>query len=201
MKKEWMDSPIVKTLLESGLSEDYIEKAIANKDILIDEEEKEEKKEGEGKDDNEDKKEKKVEKQEDIEKSIENAFEKSFSGLGEIMKSAMLEVTTPLLEKISNLEKNLQKSVPEFKAPLNMAVIEKSIDSEGNEKTEATISVSQQRNVVRNLISSALEQAPEDIRKSLESDSLDFLMNPYADTVGANLAQHIYKSYNIKLAK
>lgn len=208
--EDYKDNEIVKSLLDLGFSQEYIEKAVDAGDIKVDDEDDEEKhgnsnlKKGCGKkvekseDEEEDKSEEEVEKSEDEEEEKESKNEdlkKSFISMNETLEFLAKSVAT-LTEKVEALG----KQTPSFKSEglNNIQAIEKSFRKDENNKIE--MNIISQRAVVSKAISNALESAPEDIAKSLQDDALAYLTNPEADTVGEDLARYMYQK-GIKFVK
>lgn len=203
--EDYKDNEIVKSLLDLGFSQEYIEKAVDAGDIKVDDDNKDdeekcdnsnlkkgcgkkvEKSEDEEEKESEDEKEKKESKNEDL--------KKSFISMNETLESLAKSVAT-LTEKVEALG----KQTPSFKSEglNNIQAIEKSFHKDENNKIE--MNIISQRAVVSKAISNALESAPEDIAKSLQDDALAYLTNPEADTVGEDLARYMYQK-GIKFVK
>ena len=75
--------------------------------------------------------------------------------------------------------------------------LEEQVDEEG----KTLLSVTKQRPLVMAAINKAIENAGEELEKSIGDDALVFLANTEADTVGKDLAKFMYEKYNIKLQK
>lgn len=203
--EDYKDNEIVKSLLDLGFSQEYIEKAVDAGEIKIDDkDEKEEKCDNSnlkkccGKNVEKSEEESKEESEEEVEKSEEAKNEdlkKSFINMNETLASLAKSVAT-LTEKVEALG----KQTPSFKSEglSNIQAIEKSFHKDENNKLE--MNIISQRAVVSKAISNALESASEDIAKSLQNDALAYLTNPEADTVGEDLARYMYQK-GIKLVK
>lgn len=134
----------------------------------------------------------------------------------DIMKS-LGSVFTPLME-------NFQKSIDKFQETVdgindkldkmsgvtpmfrseglnNMTAIQKSFEERKDEAGKYEVNVVKDRPMAVKLIEKSLEEAPEDIAKSLESDALAYLINPDAETVGENLARYMYEKNGVKFVK
>ena len=76
---------------------------------------------------------------------------------------------------------------------VKMKKMEKDKGNEKDEEGKTEINIITQRSIASQAISKALDGIKDDeIKKSLESDALAFLMNPEAETVGENLARYMY---------
>lgn len=224
--KEFKDDPLYKALENSGFSAEDIATMVANGDVTFEksksvadmkESEKKEDKNIDNdkkhiddlkKDEKEDEKDKKDLK-EDI-KEKEDKVEKSFSM--EDMKAfgASLAVnivkgmTEAMNERFGNIEKSLESfgaQTPSFKGVQTSAVLEKSMKPEVDEDGKTLLSVTKQRPLVMAAINKAVENAGEELEKSIGDDALAFLADSQAETVGQDLAKFMYEKYNIKLQK
>lgn len=227
MKVEYKENAIVKSLLIAGFSEDYIEKAIASGDIKIEkaepaagdhESETKQEKDINKLEKEAVEKEKKVKKDEKdtaedknaegIKKSDDDDMMKSFEVT--IMKS-IGSTFAPLFESMQRSIDGLQSEVKEMKgnsAPAfrsagldNLNALQKSMKFEKGEDGKYELNIISQRPAIAKVIEKALDTAPEDIRKSLESDALAYLTNPEAETVGEDLARYMYANKGIKFVK
>ena len=91
--------------------------------------------------------------------------------------------------------KALKEQTPSFRSEglVNLSAIQKSMSFEKDEEGKTEINIVTQRSIASQAISKALDGIKDDeIKKSLESDALAFLMNPEAETVGENLARYMY---------
>jgi hypothetical protein len=79
--------------------------------------------------------------------------------------------------------------------------LEKAMKPEVDEEGKTLLSVTKQRPLVMAAINKAIENAGEELEKSIGDDALVFLANTEADTVGKDLAKFMYEKYNIKLQK
>ena len=134
----------------------------------------------------------------------------------DIMKS-LGSVFAPLME-------NFQKSIDKFQETVdgindkldkmsgvppmfrseglnNMTAIQKSFEERKDEAGKYEVNVVKDRPMAVKLIEKSLEEAPESIAKSLESDALAYLINPDAETVGENLARYMYEKNGVKFVK
>lgn len=209
--EEYKDNKIVKSLLDLGFSQDYIEKCVESGEIKLEksscmkksdsdsdtEEEDVEKKEVKEKvEEEKSEKEKKDKKHcKDCEEE-DDKLAKSFEMFNATV-NALNKSIGELNDKIDRLNNN---QTPNFKSQGldNVRAIEKSFTKDENDKYE--VNVINQRAVASKLISQAIESAPEEIAKSLEDDALAYLTNPEANTVGENLARYMYKK-GIKFVK
>lgn len=224
--KEFKDDPLYKALENSGFSAEDIATMVANGDVTFEksksvadmkESEKKEDKNIEDdkkhiddlkKDEKEDEKDKKDLK-EDI-KEKEDKVEKSFSmddmkAFGASLAANIVKGMTEVMnERFGNIEKSLESfgaQTPSFKGVQTSAVLEKAMKPEADEEGKTLLSVTKQRPLVMAAINKAIENAGEELEKSIGDDALVFLANTEADTVGKDLAKFMYEKYNIKLQK
>lgn len=224
--KEFKDDPLYKALENSGFSAEDIATMVANGDVTFEksksvadmkESEKKEDKNIEDdkkhiddlkKDEKEDEKDKKDLK-EDI-KEKEDKVEKSFSmddmkAFGASLAANIVKGMTEVMnERFGNIEKSLESfgaQTPSFKGVQTSAVLEKAMKPEVDEEGKTLLSVTKQRPLVMVAINKAIENAGEELEKSIGDDALVFLANTEADTVGKDLAKFMYEKYNIKLQK
>lgn len=224
--KKFKDDPLYKALENSGFSAEDIATMVANGDVTFEKsksvaemkesEKKEDKNIGNDekhiddlkKDEKEDKKDKKDLK-EDI-KEKEDKVEKSFSmddmkAFGASLAANIVKGMTEVMnERFGNIEKSLESfgaQTPSFKGVQTSAVLEKAMKPEVDEEGKTLLSVTKQRPLVMAAINKAIENAGEELEKSIGDDALVFLANTEADTVGKDLAKFMYEKYNIKLQK
>lgn len=224
--KEFKDDPLYKALENSGFSAEDIATMVANGDVtfeksksVADMKESEKKKDKNidndkkhiddlKKDEKEDEKDKKDLK-EDI-KEKEDKVEKSFSmedmkAFGASLAANIVKgMTEAMNERFGNIEKSLESfgaQTPSFKGVQTSAVLEKSMKPEVDEDGKTLLSVTKQRPLVMAAINKAVENAGEELEKSIGDDALAFLADSQAETVGQDLAKFMYEKYNIKLQK
>jgi hypothetical protein len=224
--KEFKDDPLYKALENSGFSAEDIATMVANGDVTFEksksvadmkESEKKEDKNIDNdkkhiddlkKDEKEDEKDKKDLK-EDI-KEKEDKVEKSFSmedmkAFGASLAANIVKgMTEAMNERFGNIEKSLESfgaQTPSFKGVQTSAVLEKSMKPEVDEDGKTLLSVTKQRPLVMAVINKAVENAGEELEKSIGDDALAFLADSQAETVGQDLAKFMYEKYNIKLQK
>lgn len=224
--KEFKDDPLYKALENSGFSAEDIATMVENGDVTFEKsksvadmkesEKKEDKNIGNDKkhiddlkkDEKEDEKDKKDLK-EDI-KEKEDKVEKSFSmddmkAFGASLAANIVKGMTEVMnERFGNIEKSLESfgaQTPSFKGVQTSAVLEKAMKPEVDEDGKTLLSVTKQRPLVMAAINKAVENAGEELEKSIGDDALVFLANTEADTVGKDLAKFMYEKYNIKLQK
>lgn len=224
--KEFKDDPLYKALENSGFSAEDIATMVANGDVTFEksksvadmkESEKKENKNIDNdkkhiddlkKDEKEDEKDKKDLK-EDI-KEKEDKVEKSFSmedmkAFGASLAANIVKgMTEAMNERFGNIEKSLESfgaQTPSFKGVQTSAVLEKSMKPEVDEDGKTLLSVTKQRPLVMAAINKAVENAGEELEKSIGDDALAFLADSQAETVGQDLAKFMYEKYNIKLQK
>lgn len=224
--KEFKDDPLYKALENSGFSAEDIATMVANGDVTFEKsksvaemkesEKKEDKNIGNDekhiddlkKDEKEDKKDEKDLK-EDI-KEKEDKVEKSFSmddmkAFGASLAANIVKGMTEVMnERFSNIEKSLESfgtQTPSFKGVQTSAVLEKSMKPEVDEDGKTLLSVTKQRPLVMAAINKAIENAGEELEKSIGDDALIFLADSQAETIGQDLAKFMYEKYNIKFQK
>lgn len=224
--KEFKDDPLYKALENSGFSAEDIATMVANGDVTFEKsksvaemkesEKKEDKNIGNDekhiddlkKDEKEDKKDEKDLK-EDI-KEKEDKVEKSFSmddmkAFGASLAANIVKGMTEVMnERFGNIEKSLESfgtQTPSFKGVQTSAVLEKSMKPEVDEDGKTLLSVTKQRPLVMAAINKAIENAGEELEKSIGDDALIFLADSQAETIGQDLAKFMYEKYNIKLQK
>ena len=220
---------LVKSLLDSGFSEETIAGWINSGDITL----KSEGAEGDGGEQEPDKDEKK--KSEgcdgdgkegegaDPEPPIAKSFDKdelmkSLSSVlderDDVLKSMVADSVKDVLAKVDTLMKSVDglavkidaigDQAPAFKsAGLNRAVLEKSIGGGAKDDNDKTIlSVSRDRMVVRALIEKAIdEEKDEAIQKSLRDETLNYLIDPIGGAIGETAARYMYNNKNVRLVK
>nr|DAG96103.1 MAG TPA: hypothetical protein [Herelleviridae sp.] len=224
--KEFKDDPLYKALENSGFSAEDIATMVANGDVTFEksksvadmkESEKKEDKNIDNdkkhiddlkKDEKEDEKDKKDLK-EDI-KEKEDKVEKSFSmedmkAFGASLAANIVKgMTEAMNERFGNIEKSLESfgaQTPSFKGVQTSAVLEKSMKPEVDEDGKTLLSVTKQRPLVMAAINKAVENAGEELEKSIGDDALIFLADSQAETIGQDLAKFMYEKYNIKFQK
>nr|DAJ30678.1 MAG TPA: hypothetical protein [Caudoviricetes sp.] len=224
--KEFKDDPLYKALENSGFSAEDIATMVANGDVTFEKsksvaemkesEKKEDKNIGNDekhiddlkKDEKEDKKDEKDLK-EDI-KEKEDKVEKSFSmddmkAFGASLAANIVKGMTEVMnERFGNIEKSLESfgaQTPSFKGVQTSAVLEKSMKPEVDEDGKTLLSVTKQRPLVMAAINKAIENAGEELEKSIGDDALIFLADSQAETIGQDLAKFMYEKYNIKFQK
>lgn len=224
--KEFKDDPLYKALENSGFSAEDIATMVENGDVTFEksksvadmkESEKKEDKNIDNdkkhiddlkKDEKEDKKDKKDLK-EDI-KEKEDKVEKSFSmddmkAFGASLAANIVKGMTEVMnERFGNIEKSLESfgaQTPSFKGVQTSAVLEKSMKPEVDEDGKTLLSVTKQRPLVMAAINKAVENAGEELEKSIGDDALIFLADSQTETIGQDLAKFMYEKYNIKFQK
>lgn len=211
---------LVKSLLDSGFSEETIAGWINSGDITL----KSEDPEGDG-DENEpdDVSDDPEGEGADPEPPIAKSFDgeelmKSLTSVlderDDLLKSMVADSFKDVLVKVDGLAKSIDSLVakidaignqaPAFKsAGLNRAILEKSIGGgvkDDNDKT--VLSVSRDRAVVRALIEKAIdEEKDEAIQKSLRDETLNYLIDPVGGAIGETAARYMYNNKNVRLVK
>lgn len=198
--KEFKDDPLYKALENSGFSAEDIATMVANGDVTFEKSKSvAEMKESEKK---EDLKEDIKEKEDKVEKSFPMDDMKAFgASLAANIVKGMTEVMN---ERFGNIEKSLESfgaQTPSFKGVQTSAVLEKSMKPEVDEDGKTLLSVTKQRPLVMAAINKAIENAGEELEKSIGDDALIFLADSQAETIGQDLAKFMYEKYNIKFQK
>lgn len=200
MKKEnYQDNAIVKALKQAGFDDEYIEKAIADGKITLDEEgndkETDPSKEKDKMKKNVDKEKEGCEKE--LEKSIDSDFLKSFGNnlLKSFSDSLLESVKGMIVPELEELKKSIaiisQQPQPFKSEGLNgLSFLEKSIKKDENGKL--VVNVISQRSLAKSLIEKELNSMDEDVRKSMSSEALAYLANPEAEIVGESLARYMF---------
>lgn len=195
MNEKILKDPTVQLLKSVGFSDDYILKGIESGEIILKSEDAAGAHESETKqEDGINKLEKEAVEKEDeketvekIQKSIGDSFAKSINPLFESLQKS--------IEGLREDVKALKEQTPSFRSEglVNLSAIQKSMSFEKDEEGKTEINIMTQRPIASQAISKALDGIKDDeIKKSLESDALAFLMNPEAETVGENLARYMY---------
>lgn len=214
MDEKYLNDPIVSLMKSMGFSDEYI---MANVKI-----EKSENGAAAGDHESEIKEEKDINK---LEKEDEKNTAKDKDAEGEkVEKSDKEDIMKSLGSVFAPLMENFQKSIDKFQETVdgindkldkmsgvtpmfrseglnNMTAIQKSFEERKDEAGKYEVNVVKDRPMAVKLIEKSLEEAPEDIAKSLESDALAYLINPDAETVGENLARYMYEKNSVKFVK
>lgn len=219
--EEYKDNEVFKSL-QAVFSDEYIAEQIEAGNIRI------EKSAKAGDNESETKQEEKIDKEEkaavDAEKKVkedekdykedkdsEGKVEKGFNAdvlksFGESlfasivagMKEGFAELNKSINERFDAMAKN---TAPGFKGDMGLSAIEKSIDTEMNEKNgKLEVSVTGQREFCKSLLQNLYEKADENIQKSIEDDYKTYMLDSYANTVGKNLYNYA-KSKGFVLCK
>lgn len=221
MKQEYLNDPLVKALQNVGFNEEEIEQFIANGDAKIeksktekemDHSEEDEKKnivndEKHIKDLEKDKK----EDEEDVDNLKHDKKEKMEKGLSYDMLKAIGEgIATGLAKSFDSRFESLEKSLetighqtPSFKAAdlSSVSFLEKSLESFKDESGKLEVNIVTQRPAAKALIEKALENADDDLMKSIGEDAKSYLMFPEAEIIGENLARYMFEKQNVKFVK
>lgn len=224
MDEKYLNDPIVSLMKSMGFSDEYI---MAN--VKIEKSENgaaagdHESETKEEKDIN--KLEKEAVKDEEKVKEDEKNTAKNKDAEGEkVEKSDKEDIMKSLGSVFAPLMENFQKSIDKFQETVdgindkldkmsgvipmfrseglnNMTAIQKSFEERKDEADKYEVNVVKDRPMAVKLIEKSLEEAPESIAKSLESDALAYLINPDAETVGENLARYMYEKNGVKFVK
>lgn len=214
--KKFKDDPLYKALENYGFSAEDIATMVENGDVTFEKSKSvAEMKESEKKEDknigNDEKHidDLKKDEKEDI-KEKEDKVEKSFSmddmkAFGASLAANIVKGMTEVMnERFGNIEKSLESfgaQTPSFKGVQTSAVLEKSMKPEVDEDGKTLLSVTKQRPLVMAAINKAVENAGEELEKSIGDDALIFLADSQAETIGQDLAKFMYEKYNIKFQK
>lgn len=214
MDEKYLNDPIVSLMKSMGFSDEYI---MANVKI-----EKSENGAAAGDHESETKEEKDINK---LEKEDEkNTAEDKNAESEKVEKSDKEDIMKSLGSVFAPLMENFQKSIDKFQETVdgindkldkmsgvtpmfrseglnNMTAIQKSFEERKDEAGKYEVNVVKDRPMAVKLIEKSLEEAPESIAKSLESDALAYLINPDAETVGENLARYMYEKNGVKFVK
>lgn len=213
MKVEYKNDSIVKSLLDAGFSEDYIEKAIASGDIKI---EKSEDKAAAGDHESETKQEKDIDKlekeavkkEEKVKKDEKDTAEdKDAEGIKksedkdkEDMMKSFGSVIAPLMEgmqrSLDSVNAKLDRignTAPSFRSEGldNLQALEKSMSFSKGEDNKYEVNIVTQRKAATAAIEKAFNN-DDNISKSLQDEAIAFMANPYAESVGEDLARYMY---------
>lgn len=198
MTTQEKESPLVKSLLSVGFTEEYISDQIRSGNIIVksvEEDIEEEEEEVE---------EKKVDKKKKVETEGISAedLEKSLTGMANIFKSALDQRDEELNELKKSIE-TMKKETPRFRGQgLESAqVIEKSLTPKQDDDGRSVLNVHSQRASVRNVLSEMIaKEKDEDLKKSISSDAMGYLCTSEAD-MPQSVAQYLYDNANVRLIK
>lgn len=218
MDEKYLNDPIVSLMKSMGFSDEYI---MANVKI-----EKSENGAAAGDHESETKEEKDINKleKEAVKEDEKNTAKDKNAEDEKVEKSDKEDIMKSLGSVFAPLMENFQKSIDKFQETVdgindkldkmsgvtpmfrseglnNMTAIQKSFEERKDEAGKYEVNVVKDRPMAVKLIEKSLEEAPEDIAKSLESDALAYLINPDAETVGENLARYMYEKNGVKFVK
>ncbi len=214
MDEKYLNDPIVSLMKSMGFSDEYI---MANVKI-----EKSENGAAAGDHESETKEEKDINKLE--KEAVKNTAKDKNAEDEKVEKSDKEDIMKSLGSVFAPLMENFQKSIDKFQETVdgindkldkmsgvtpmfrseglnNMTAIQKSFEERKDEAGKYEVNVVKDRPMAVKLIEKSLEEAPEDIAKSLESDALAYFINPDAETVGENLARYMYEKNGVKFVK
>lgn len=183
--------------------------------------------EGEGDDDDDEKEEKACGKKKgcgkgDLEKSIdgmtadivksiheevENQFESVKDAISKSVESAISEKVSSVLEQIEKsidtIVRVMGSQTPGFKgAGLSRAVIEKSLGGGKDDDNKVVLSVSRDREAVRELISKSIaEETDATLHKSLVDGTREYLIDPLFGEINRDAAQYMFDKKGVRLVK
>lgn len=211
MTSKQKESPLIKSLLSAGFTEDYIDEQIKLGNVVLksveDEEGEEETDEEKAKREAKEKAEK--EATEKMEKSMlsvkgisANDLEKSLTGMATIFKSA-IEKRDEAIDELKKSIDELKKETPSFRSQglQHAAVIEKSVKPVQDEEGKTVLNVYTQRSAVREALSTAIAKESDDsLKKSISSDAMGYLCTAEAE-IPQSVAQYLYDKVNVRLVK
>lgn len=226
MKKEEYkkNDALFKALENAGFSEEEINEFIKNGDINLqkskDEKEMDHSEEDEKKnivndekhiENLEEDKEEDEEDVEDLEKDKKEKVEKGLSldilkSYGDLLSDAIIsKIESNLNARLEKIEKSLEivsNQTPSFKSVnLSSSIIEKSLDQFKDDDNKLIVDIIKQRPAAKMLIEKAIENADDNLMKSIGDDAKAFLANPEAESIGEDLAMYMYKQQGVKFVK
>ena len=119
-----------------------------------------------------------------------------------------LETITDSFGEMKDLFKSFMESTknkaPEFKSEAlgRVATLEKSMNFEKDDAGKLVLSVTKDRNAVREAIAKSISGCKDEgIKKSLQADAMAYLTDPYADGsyIGKSVAYHLFNEHGIRL--
>lgn len=147
----------------------------------------------------------------DIVKSVQGEVENQFEAFSEtIQKSIESAVEAKVSSVLEKIEKSIDSmvrimgnQVPGFKgAGLSRAVIEKSLGGGKDEDNKVVMSVSRDREAVRELISKSIaEEADATLHKSLVDGTREYLIDPLFGEINREAAQYMFDKKGVRLVK
>ena len=108
------------------------------------------------------------------------------------------------LEKsMDSMVRIMSNQVPGFKgANLSRAVIEKSLGNRAEGEDKTIMSVSRDREAVRELISKSIQEEENvELRKSLIDGTREYLIDPLYGEINREAAQYMYDKKGVRLVK
>lgn len=149
--------------------------------------------------------------QADIVKSIQTEVGNQFGAFSEtIQKSIESAVEAKVSSVLEKIEKSIDSmvrimgnQVPGFKgAGLSRAVIEKSLGGGKDEDNKVVMSVSRDREAVRELISKSIaEETDATLHKSLVDGTREYLIDPLFGEINREAAQYMFDKKGVRLVK
>ena len=149
--------------------------------------------------------------QADIVKSIQTEVENQFGAFSEtIQKSIESAVEAKVSSVLEKIEKSIDSmvrimgnQVPGFKgAGLSRAVIEKSLGGGKDDDNKVVMSVSRDREAVRELISKSIaEETDATLHKSLVDGTREYLIDPLFGEINREAAQYMFDKKGVRLVK
>ena len=149
--------------------------------------------------------------QADIVKSIQTEVENQFGAFSEtIQKSIESAVEAKVSSVLEKIEKSIDtmvrimgNQVPGFKgAGLSRAVIEKSLGGGKDDDNKVVMSVSRDREAVRELISKSIaEETDATLHKSLVDGTREYLIDPLFGEINREAAQYMFDKKGVRLVK
>lgn len=214
---EQKNDELVKSLLDSGFSEDVVAGWIKSGAVTIEKSTQygpDDHGEGDGDDKEQLAKSLGID---DLMKSLSNDILGQVDDKNEeFLKSipvAIERAFEPILDKIEKSLDGMRQAIvafgdkaPSFKgADLNKALIQKSIENGGGAKDEngkMALSVTRDRAVVRELILKSIEEESDpEIQKSLRTNTTAYVMDPVAGAIGEPAAKYFFEKKGVRLVK
>ena len=149
--------------------------------------------------------------EEDLMKSIHQEVENQFESFSDSIQKSIEDMIS---EKVSSVLDKIEKSIdtmvrimgnqaPGFKgAGLSRAVIEKSLGGGKDDDNKVVMSVSRDREAVRELISKSIaEETDAVLHKSLVDGTREYLIDPLFGEINREAAQYMFDKKGVRLVK
>lgn len=142
-----------------------------------------------------------------IQAEVENQFEAFSDSIQKSIEGMISDKVSAVLDKIEksidSMVRIMGNQVPGFKgAGLSRAVIEKSLGGGKDEDNKVVMSVSRDREAVRELISKSIaEETDATLHKSLVDGTREYLIDPLFGEINREAAQYMYDKKGVRLVK